>query len=229
MMLLGFLWAAFAPLLIVGSAVMIAFILSKVNAPNQASRTARSIAVTRLLIGGGISTVATLAAWVPERVEFSRFCSELAEPKIHERRSVDGFFLDDSTANSFGMRYIQEEGFAWIEARSIYKRDGFVRYSKLADGRIKEEPIDAPSATVTVKAEHTEPKSSTTVSGLTISDRATGRVIAHGASANFNGGKAMLVLGAYGIASCPSPITASGQRQFQALYHLARDTLRAAN
>jgi hypothetical protein len=49
--------------------------------------------------------------------------------------------------------------------------------------------------------------------------------MAQAASANFDGGTAKWVLGAWGSASCPNPVTTAGSAAFQATYHLARDTL----
>jgi hypothetical protein len=55
--------------------------------------------------------------------------------------------------------------------------------------------------------------------------RQGGRLMAQAASANFDGGTAKWVLGAWGSASCPNPVTTAGSAAFQATYHLARDTL----
>lgn len=70
--------------------------------------------------------------WYVDHQAFVRVCQQYGVPVVTRTAQVDGFFLDDGTANSFGMRYLQSEGFQWMEARSIYRRDAFVRYTRAA-------------------------------------------------------------------------------------------------
>jgi len=123
------------------------------------------------------------------------------------------------------MRYLHDEGFAWIEARSLHRRDGFTRYRKVGD-RIEQQEVDALSAAYTVRSQHEVLAGGMSVQRTTVSERAGGRVLASAASAYFEGGSAKWVLGAYGSAQCPNPVTAAGSAAFNATYHLARDTLR---
>ena len=126
MMLLGLLWAAAAPLLLLLPAALLAHGLQRAR-PAWSHRRRRAVA-------GALTLAAVATLWVPERLHFAQLCTDLGPPRVLQRAQADGIFLDDPTANSFGTRYLYDEGFTWMEARSIYRRDAFTRYRKV-DGR----------------------------------------------------------------------------------------------
>ena len=217
MMLLGMVWAIGAPVLILLIGAALNFASSKlIPAVSARVRRAASFGLPLLIVG---------ALWWEDRAEFKAQCASLGRSVVHEARSVDGIFLDDSTANSFGMRYLQEEGFQWMEARSIHAKDRFTRYERDgAEIRIRE--VDAISASVAVIATHDRLSPWTSAQRVTIMDRLTGQVLATAALAHFNGGRAYWLLGAWGAASCPDPASSEGSTEFSRFYHLARLTLR---
>lgn len=212
----GLLWAVAAPVLLL---LPVAALTRLLAATGWARR-------RRVVLAAGLTAGVVLTLWLPQRLQFARLCDELGPPRIAERTRVDGFYLDDPTANSFGMRYLLEEGFAWIEARSIYRRDGYTRYRR-SGARIDSEEIAEPTAAYAVTSEHERRAGGVSVQRTTVRVRASGRLMASAASANFDGGVAKWVLGVYGSAHCPDPVTAAGNAAFQSGYHLARDTLRA--
>jgi hypothetical protein len=167
---------------------------------------------------------AVLAMYLPGRLEFERLCSALAEPKIVERVRVDGFFLDDLTANSFGQRYLGEEGFAWFETNDIYRRGKFVRYRKDGD-KVVTEPVAELQSRYAVKSGTEVLERTIHVSRTAITERASGRLLAEAHSVIHHGGPLGIVLGVYGMSNCPNPITPEGSRQFNLYYHLAREAL----
>jgi len=202
----GFIWAVLAPLLLVAAVVLVARLLRQ--------RSARPWLLAALLVLG---PVALIYGW--DRWEFTKLCESLGEPKVLEQRAVDGVVLDSPTANSFGMRYLQEEGFTWIEARDIYRPGGWRRYTREADGRISDMPIDALTATVVVTETH-EQRERASIMRTEVRERSGDRLLARGANANFTGGRAKWVLGAWGTAGCPAP----GSAAWADHYHLARNT-----
>lgn len=220
MMLVGMVWALLAPLLLLVPAAAL------VGWMRVAGRPARARLHWPLAVGGVLAAV--LAVWLPQRWQFARLCDSLGAPQILQTAQADGFFLDDGTANSFGMRYLQEEGFAWIEARSIFRREGYTRYTRAADGRITGAETGALSAAFRLHAADEDLPGGTHVQRLQLTRIDTGAVLASAASAHFQGGHARWVLGMWGSASCPSPVTPAGSRAFQQTYHLARDALRPA-
>lgn len=85
------------------------------------------------------------------------------------------------------------------------------------------------TAAYTVLSAHEDLDGGTHVQRQRISRRDTGAMLASAASAHFQGGRARWLLGMWGAASCPNPVTAAGSRAFQQTDHLARDTLRPAS
>ena len=88
---------------------------------------------------------------------------------------------------------------------------------------------DTLTAAHTLQALHEDLPDGTHVQRVAITRRDSGALLASAASAHFNGGRAQWLLGMWGAASCPNPVTAAGSRAFQQTYHLARDTLRPAS
>jgi hypothetical protein len=214
--LVGIIWAAFAPalMLVPGYALYLAAgRIDRIKTRRQ-----------RIVIAAVITLSTVFAIWLRDSTRFDAHCDAVGRSQIFEKRKVDGFFLDDSTANSFGMRYLQDEGFQWIEARSIYNRSGFTRY-ELNGTRISQKEIQQLTATVEVKAEFAEDSiASTTI--LVVRDRQTEKVLARAGNSNFNGGTARIVLGAWGTRSCHSHWSSAGTEEFNRFYHLAKLTLR---
>lgn len=217
MLLLGFIWALGAPLLLLLPVALLARLLHRAR-PQWRRR-------SRWGLAAALTAAVVLTLWLPGRLRFAQHCAALGPPRIDARAQADGLFLDDGTANSFGMRYLQEEGFAWIEARSIHRRGGFTRYRKVGE-RIEQQEIDALTAAYVVQSQYEVSSGGLSTQRTTVSERASGRVLASAASARFDGGAAKWVLGIYGSAQCPNPLTAAGSAAFRAEYHLARDTLR---
>lgn len=207
-----------APLLLAIPAGALYALLGMVHRPAWPSRVRLGVAIA-------ITALGVLALWLPARLQFSRVCDRIGPPRVIERMPVDGFFLDDSTANSFGTRYLHEEGFAWYEARSIYRRDAYTRYRK-TDVGIQTDEIDALSAVVRVASESTAADTDIAIQRVVITHLPSGRELASAAQARFGGGPAKWVLGAYGSANCPNLMSSGGGEWFQRYYHLARDTLR---
>lgn len=212
MTLIGLLWAALAPI----SLIILWGLLYKVMKKSKLTRP------QRIGLSVGLVAVPVLALWIPARLEYARACQINGAPTILKTAQVDGFFLDDSTANSFGMRYLQEEGFTWMEANSIYNRGKFTRYEKTGD-QITQKEIDQLTAQYVLKTEFKE-FGSYSDSEMTISDRSTGEKMAWAHSMHFDGGPAKWVLGAWGVSSCPGAWGDSSG--FRKMYHLAKDTLR---
>lgn len=214
--LFGFIWAIFAPLMLLLPGYWAYSVAGRLPWAKSRKR--------QVLIAAAATFGVVMGFWLRDVAQFDRQCAINGPAQIFEKRQVDGIFLDDSTANSFGTRYLYDEGFTWMEARSIYNRQGFTRYEKTADG-ISQKETDRITAMVTVKSEHsTDDISSTT--RITITDIPNGKLLASASSSNFNGGSMRWVLGAWGTRSCPAPGTTLGSEEFNRYHHLAKLTLR---
>ena len=210
---IGILWGVFAPL------SLLAIFAIVVVASYRLSRRP----VLALVAGALLVFLPVALIWQRDHAAFEDICRPLARAVVRERASTDGFVLDSTTANSFGMRYLQEEGFSFFEAHNIAGL-GWVRYAREANGRIVSGPIDQPTAAYVVHEIFEQPSPSVSVSLTTVTARNSGRELARAGSAIFNGGRASWVLGAWAVDSCPDSRTSSDA--FEAYYHLARNTLR---
>jgi len=221
----GLLLSIFGPLLLLLPVAALYWLFRRVGLAQRFGVTRRG----SVQAAHGLLALLTVAAvvvitWLPGRMALSRLCDELAEPRIHVRVKVDGFYLDDITANSFGQRYLHEEGFAWMEANDIYHRGQFVRYRR--DGKnVASDPLPALTAQYVVRSGVDVRANGIHVARTEIAERASGRILGEAHSVIYHGGPLGLFLGVYGLASCPNPITAEGSRQFNTYYHLVREVL----
>ena len=211
MTLFGLLWAAFAPVLIVVAVALTALALRRFGRRRAWGAAAALVLLPIIFVH-----------WTDRRA-FAALCAELGEPVIHAKASADGILLSSPTANSFGYRYVQSEGFDWMEIADIYRKAPYVRVSRVADGKLAETPTEAPPARYEVPETY-EARPSAGGSTTIVRDRETGAELARGADATFDGGRARWLLGAWGVSSCRT--AAADPASFNAWYHLARNTLR---
>jgi len=212
MMLIGILWAGLAPVSLVLAAALVAWLLKREGVKRAVPLAIAAVAIPVAFF------------WLLDRSEFVGLCELEGKPVISRHATADGIFLNSGTSNSFGMRYLNAEGFRWVEAPSIYKRDAWVRYERAANGTVMTTDIPALSARYEVREDFIQPYGHTALSRTQVIDRATGEVLARAGSATFDGGRTRYVLGAWGIRSCPSVMDSPSA--FDDYYHLAKKTLR---
>ena len=212
-MAIGILWALFAPLSLVAAVFAVAFVVHHLGGGWWIA-----------LLAGVVSVMVPVGwIWYADHRAFEDICRRSALAVVHQQVPVAGFFLDSPTANSFGLRYLQEDGFSFIEARDIARRDGWVRYARDPTGRVVTSPIDHPSARFSVHERFTQPSPSVGLATTTVTERESGRELASAGSATFDGGRLEWFLGAWGVDSCPNP--RSSPESFERYYHLGRDTI----
>lgn len=221
----GLLLAIAGPLLLLAPVAVMYWLLHRMGFAQRFGIAAPgAVRAVHGLLALVLVVAVAMTSWLPGRLEFARLCDELAAPRINTRLKVEGFYLDDSTANSFGMRYLHEEGFAWFEARDIYKREGYVRYRKNGS-QIVTEPIPALTATHVVRSGVEVRTKGIRVARTEISERISGKILAEAHSVIYQGGPLGLFFGVYGTSHCPDPATVKGGRQFNGYYHLTREVL----
>jgi hypothetical protein len=213
-MIIGIIWAMFAPLLLVVGVWVLVRAARKAGVPKPW----RFWGPVIVVVG------TTLAFWVPERLAFKRHCDASSKPTILRTAVADGFFLEDPTANSFGQRYLLEDGFSWMEARSIYDRSRFTRY-EMIDGKLEQREIAQTDTEYTVRSSFKAERLWNTTE-TAILETKTGERMAWANNSHLEGGTARWVLGVYGTASCPDPRSTEGSEEFLAFYNLAKNTLR---
>lgn len=232
MMLLAMIWVTIAPVALLVPIWVVFKGLGALKLPDKRlpQWVAPRLRVLRAVLAVVLVVAPVLLIWQTEHREFVRVCQQQGMPVINRTAQTDGFFLDDGTANSFGMRYLQTEGFQWMEAPSIYQRDAFVRYSSAADGRIIETPQATRSARYMVLGESSQPFAHTHVQHTRILDTeapVNEQEIAHAAMVHFDGGQLKWLLGIYGGDSFPSAL--SDPTNWRKAYDLVGETLNPAS
>jgi hypothetical protein len=212
MFLIGLIWAALAPLLLLIPIGILCAVSMRTPLARQ-----HWFARRRKWMCAAAVLVPVAVVWYLDHAAFKDVCDAHTSLHIARHEKVAGFFLDDGTANSFGMRYLQEEGFEWFEAVDYRDRNKFVRYVR--DGKdIRTQDIDAPTARFEVRSEFRQYSPHTTLNITRVLNRETGAELAHAGMGQFSGGRAMWLLGAWGSAGCPTP----GTPQWSNTYHLAK-------
>ncbi len=211
---LGIVWAVTAPLLLLIPGALLVVLLSVTGWSRQV-RTAVAASLVLVTVG---------TTWWLDYKEFVSVCEGVGKPRIMLRSTADGIYLDSPTANSFGMNYLHQQGFSWMEMRSIYDRNKIERVTRGSDGQIRTEPVDGISARYEVRETFEQPYPHTSLSMKRVVDRQTGMVMAQAGSANFSGGRMNWVLGVYGSSHFPDAMTDSDD--FKGYYYLAQHTLR---
>jgi len=213
MTLWGLAWAAFAPLALFVAVGLIALALRGVAGRWW------SLVIAALIVLAPVASI-----WSADRAEFRRTCTDMGPPVIRRTASAEGVYLASGSVNSFGMRYLHQEGFRWIEAADYRYPGAFVRYARGADGSITTDSIGAITAQYMVEEIFSQPHPHTGLSMTRVVDRVTGEELARAGSGSFSGGRAKWVLGAWGSSSCPN--AANNIEGFDTYYHLAQRTLR---
>ena len=110
---LGIIWAVTAPLLLLMPVSLLFALLSFTGWSRR----------VRMAVATGLVVITVGTIWWLDYKEFVSVCEGVGKPRIIMRSTADGIFLDSPTANSFGMNYLHEQGFAWLEMKSIYDRN----------------------------------------------------------------------------------------------------------
>jgi len=228
MFLVGIIWAVFAPLLLLLPLWAIYKVLGVLGWPDRwlAHWAVARLRLLRFALAALLVALPVVTIWQMDHHAFVQVCQQEGIPVIRRTAQTDGFFLDDSTANSFGQRYLQTEGFAWMEARSIYKRDAFVRYTRAPDGKVSEVEQATLTARYRVVTDPLRPNAHTFVLRTRILDTqadAADQEMARAAMVSFDGGRLKWVLGVYGTDDFPSVRT--DNETWHTAYNLVPKTL----
>ncbi len=212
MYFIGIVWAIIAPVMLLPLILLVALVMRPLG-----RKWALSVATVLVL-------APVIYIYSQDLAEFKATCTGVSPPTIADRATAEGIYLNSGTANSFGNRYLREEGFSWLERQDIYDRSTFVRVTLDPDNRPSGEKIPAITARYEVRELFEQRPPDLSVSLTEIVDRQTGLVMARAEQVRFGGGRMKWVLGAHGSGKCPDPRFAPDF--FHDYYHLARNTLR---
>lgn len=226
---LGFLLAIFGPLLLIPITWGVhRWITKALVLPWLAARFGKLMPP---LFGVTLSVGAvglTLAlSYFPGKFEFNGLCTRYSKPQVQKRVMVDGFYRTRLYPYE-AARFLREEGFAFVEAPHMYKKNIYVRYSMLADGKVREQETTELVSQYGVREDFSQPSYGILMNQKTVYQIASSRQFANAAGVTYTGGPLSLLLGTYALSSCPDIRTPSGSEDFKTYYHLEKAVLRAS-
>lgn len=224
---LGILFGVFGPLLLVPVVWVVArWPLRPLIGRWTDQRFGSLSGFVRLLVATALVVAVVLVSYLPGRMEFEHLC-EVHTPVIKEVTDVPGFYATELYPYK-AERFLREWGFAYIEAPDMYKKERTLRYEVGIDGKTIVTEVPAPTSRYAVSDTFRELGNTLILDEKRVFEMATGRELAHAGSVTYHGGYLRLVLGVYGLSSCPRPGTEKESRQFDDYYYLERKVLRSS-
>ncbi len=178
-------------------------------------------AISVLLVAGVVA-----GSWFPGHLEFRRQCALHATPVIHEVTRVDGFHRSRLYPHE-ARRFLDDFGFAYVEAPHLHRAGVTLRYSRTPQGEFTEQEVPAPRGGYAVTETLSRPGHGVQIIGKRVHTLPGDRELARAAVVVFEGGPLAIFLGAYAMESCPDIRSAEGSRDFRTYYDLERVVLRA--
>lgn len=182
-------------------------------------------AARRLALAAAVALVAAVlaASYFPGKWEFDRLCMAHATPTLSAGVKAEGFFRTRLYRYE-ALRWL--ESFAYVESPHMYKDGLYIRYTKVGD-EVRQEEVTTLRSRYGVREDLEELAYGIVITEKTVYDMATNRKLARAASLVYEGGPLALLLGVYGMSSCPDIRSAHGARDFQTFYDLETIVLRA--
>jgi hypothetical protein len=224
---LGIIIAVFGPLLLIPAVFIIArWPLRRWAGKWANQRFGSDSGVMLMVMAAVVVAVIVLASYLPGRMEYEHLC-EVHAPVITEVTDAPGFYVTELYAYQ-AENFLREWGFSYVEAPDMYKEGRILRYEVGNDGKTIVTEIAAPTSRYTVSDTTRKLGNTLVLHEKRIFETATGREMAHAGGVTYHGGYLHLVLGVYGMSSCPSPGTAKESQQFGDNYYLVRKVLRTS-
>jgi hypothetical protein len=220
--------AVFGPVLLIPITWLIyRFLIKPFFLPRLPSRIKEGIRPFVGIMMSLLIVVATLGlSYFPGKFEFDQLCSEHGEPRVSERVMTDGFFrtrLYPYEANKF----LEEDSFSFVEAPHMYKKGGYVRYSRDGSGKVREEEVTEPISRYGVRDHLSRVSHGIIMNEKIVYEIETGKELAKAASITYEGGPLSFLLGVYAMSSCPDVRTGKGSQDFRTYYDLETLVLRS--
>lgn len=224
---IGILLAVFEPLLLIPVIwlvyrMVVRPVVQSALVPRVSNGTARGIAlILSFLVVAGVLSV----SYFPGRWEFDRLCSAHATPMVSDRIRTSSFYR--SRLYPYEARqFLEDNAFVSLEAPHMYKKGMYVRYSKTADGDMREEEVSTVRSRYGVRERLSMPWSGIVMTQKVIYEMATARELARAAHIVYEGGSLSLFLGVYAMSSCPDIRSAEDSQHFKTFYDLEHIVLR---
>lgn len=176
-----------------------------------------------LAVSVALVASALAVSYFPGKREFDRLCAAHATPTVSAAVQADGFFRTRLYPYE-AARWLKS--FAYVEAPHMYEDGVHVRYTRVGDD-IRQDDVTTLLSHYGVREDLVERAHGIVMTEKTVYELATERELARAASIVYQGGPLALLLGVYGMSSCPDIRSDQGSRDFRTFYDLETIMLRA--
>jgi len=163
-------------------------------------------------------------AYLPGKRRFDSACEAESTPRVLATVTARGFYRTRLFPYE-AHRFLNDSGFEYVEGPNPYQQRAYVRYRLGDDGEVIDESIDEPMSRYEVEEILTQ-NGGITISRKRIRERASGQEIGRAAHILHSGGRLSLLLGTWGMSSCPDIRTEQGSRDFRLYYDFVKVVLR---
>ncbi|MCB1020404.1 MAG: hypothetical protein H6509_06945 [Bryobacterales bacterium] len=170
------------------------------------------------IVAAGVVALILAATYFPGRRRFDRMCEELASPMVTDRVRVQGFYRTSMFPYEAVM-YLKQDGFLFVEAPDPFQEGVMLRYSVAQDGSVRHEKAEKVQSEYGVRITYGL-KDGVAMTQKIISEIETGREIARATELEYEGGPLAVLLGTFGMSSCPDLLSPVGAREFRMFYDL---------
>jgi hypothetical protein len=153
-------------------------------------------------------------------------CAQHAKPLVSERVATTGFYRNRLYPYE-ARRYLGNDSFQFVESPHMYKKEGYIRYSRTDSDRIHEQEVSELRSLYGVREDFTRLRYGILMTEKVVYEIESHRELARAAQIVYEGGPLSLFLGVYGMSSCPDVRSIKGSHYFQTFYDLETITLRA--
>ena len=184
-------------------------------------------AARRLALAASVALVAAALAtsYFPGKRAFDRLCATHGTPTVSGVVRAEGFFRTRLYPYE-AARW--PDSFAYVEAPHMYEEGVHVRYTKVGDD-VREESVAALRSRYAVRETFEELPHGIVMTEKTVYEMASKRELARAASIVYHGGPLSLLLGVYGMSSCPDARSEQGSQDFRTFYDLETIVLRPSD
>ena len=180
------------------------------------------------LLAIGVTTifimVVLVASYLPGKIEYDKLCEQFSTPAIERHVNTDSFFRTRLYPYE-AKQFLGDDGFKFVEAPHMYKKDRYIKYSLSGEGEIIEQEINEPVSQYGVRDELKLLASGINLSQKTAYEMESGREFARASTVLYSGGPLSLFMGIYAMSNCPDIRTEKGSKDFETYYKFEKKIL----
>ena len=178
-----------------------------------------AIAMTTLFI-----LIVLVVSYLPGKFEFDKLCKQYSTPSIEKRVNANSFFRSRLYPYE-AKQFLGDDGFIFVEAPHLYKKERYIKYSLSEEGEIIEQEIDKPVSEYGVRDDLELLASGINMSQKTAYEMKNGKEFARASTILYSGGPLSLFMGIYAMSNCPDIRNEQGSVDFDTYYNFEKEVL----